>query len=188
VVCLGNNRAPPDADPTDTRFGIVVPHERDGRDIGIRAESPTHRDHIADQGGLLQCRVKEREADARVRHQLEGDLARSLPPELRSTVLMLVFGRSGNRTDPVILLETFFPCNSATSRNVKSERVGAEYCTTFINTTENDFTGHYYLLAQVPLCQREPRSKSPSSSAIFLLIAALTYRQCTHFSISHHLQ
>ena len=31
VVCLGNNRTPPDADPTDTRFGIVVPHEWDGR-------------------------------------------------------------------------------------------------------------------------------------------------------------
>jgi len=83
-------------------------HERDGRDIGIRGESPTHGDHIADQGGLLQCRVKEREADARVHHKIQDDLARSLPPALRSTVLMLVFGRSGNHADSVILLESFF--------------------------------------------------------------------------------
>jgi hypothetical protein len=109
LVCLGNNRATPDADPTDARFSIAVPHERNGRDIGIRAESPTHGDHIADQGGLVQCHVKEREANARVRHQLEGDLAwRSLPPALRSTVLMLVFGGSKNHADPVILLESLF--------------------------------------------------------------------------------
>ena len=44
----------------------------------------------------------------RVRQQLEGDLARSLTPALRSTVLMLVFGRSGKHADPVILLESFF--------------------------------------------------------------------------------
>ena len=83
------------ADPTNTRFGIVVPHERDGRDIGIQAESPTHGDHIADQGGLLQCRVKEREANARVRHQLEG------APEYRSDAGVWAQRKSrGSRNPP----------------------------------------------------------------------------------------